>query len=180
MSSLRLDFISHADARRAVQRWYYRPDMPVGKLVRFGAWEDGAFVGCIIFGMGACDNLGTRWGLTCFQCCEMVRVAFEEHETAISRIISIALRLLKKQSPGLKSVVSFSDPDAGHVGTIYQAMGWIYTGTTAKQSLYKHKVTGRVMHGLEANHWRTVQGDENQRHRNNSRGRQAQIRLDIR
>lgn len=144
--NLRIDFISHADATRAIRRWYYRPDMPVGKLVRFGAWENGRFCGCVIFGMGACDALGTRFGLTCFEVCEMVRVAFGEHKSPLSRIIAIALKLLKRHCPGLKAVCSFSDPEAGHVGTIYQAMGWIYIGTTAPQKTYHDKRTGEFVH----------------------------------
>lgn len=144
--TLRLDFISAADAAKAIARWYYRPGLPVGKLVRFGAWEEGKFIGVVMFGMGACDSLGTRFGLTCFQICEMVRVAFGDHSTHISRIVAIALRLLKRQSPGLRAVVSYCDPDAGHVGTIYQAMGWIYTGTGQKQKMFRHKLTGELLH----------------------------------
>jgi len=123
--------------------------MPVGKLVKIGAWENDQFIGVIIFGNGACDALGLRFDLTVFQTAEMVRVAFSPthpNRPPISRIISIALRLLKKQCPGIRAVVSFSDPEAGHIGTIYQAMGWIYTGTTAAGKMYQHKITGEILH----------------------------------
>lgn len=133
---LHLDFCSHEAAKHAVRTWYYRPEMPRGKLVRIGVWENGAFTGSIIFGMGSSDALGKRFGLTCFECCEMVRVAMGKHQTPASRIIAIALRILHKQSPGLRAAVSFCDPNAGHVGTIYQAMNWIYTGTTQVHHQY--------------------------------------------
>jgi hypothetical protein len=133
---LRLGFVDHAAAKLAVRRWYYREEMPVGKLVRIGVWENKMFCGVVVFGMGACDALGSPYGLTPFECCEMVRVALGQHTTPVSRIVSIALRLLKKQSPGVRAVVSFSDPNAGHIGTIYQAMGWTYTGRTAPDKRY--------------------------------------------
>lgn len=50
MTDLRLDWCSHATAARAVRRWYYRPEMPRGKLAKLGVWEDGTFVGVVIFG----------------------------------------------------------------------------------------------------------------------------------
>jgi hypothetical protein len=141
-----LGFVTAEVARMACARWYYRPEMPLGKLVRIGVWETGVFKGVIIFGMGASADLGTPYGLTGFECCEMVRAALDHnHKTSVSRIIAIALKLLKKQSPGLRAVVSFSDPAAGHVGTIYQAMGWIYTGTTAPDKQYIDPA-GRAWH----------------------------------
>ncbi|MBM3945085.1 MAG: hypothetical protein FJ317_06300 [SAR202 cluster bacterium] len=44
-----------------------------------------------------------------------------------SRVIAIALRALRKRTT-LKAVVSYADPAAGHIGIIYQATGWLYTG----------------------------------------------------
>lgn len=141
-----LGFVTAEVARMACAKWYYRPEMPLGKLVRIGVWELGVFKGVVIFGMGASADLGTPYGLTGFECCEMVRAALDhDHKTSMSRIIAIALKMLKKQSPGLRAVVSFSDPAAGHVGTIYQAMGWIYTGTTASDKQYIDPA-GRVWH----------------------------------
>lgn len=36
--------------------------------------------------------------------------------------------MIKKQSPGLRLIVSYADSNYGHVGAIYQAGNWIYTG----------------------------------------------------
>jgi hypothetical protein len=67
----------------------------------------------------------------------MVRLALGPHRAATSRIVAVALKLLGKQSPGIRAVVSYSDPDAGHVGTVYQAGNWIYLGKTpARKEFY--------------------------------------------
>ena len=46
-----------------------------------------------------------------------------------SRVLGIVLRELARGHT-YKLVVSFADPAAGHVGTIYQATGFLYLGTT--------------------------------------------------
>ena len=57
------------------------------------------------------------------ECAELCRVALTKHETPVSKIISIACRMLKKAMPGLRLVVSFADPERGHVGVVYQGAG---------------------------------------------------------
>lgn len=47
--------------------------------------------------------------------------------------------------PGLRLVVSFADPFAGHHGGIYQAMGWMYTGLSASVPVFVDQ-SGKVWH----------------------------------
>lgn len=118
--------------------------MPTGKLVKVGVWEDAAFVGCVLFGRGSSPHLGTKYRFEQTQICELVRVALREHATPVSRIGAIAVRFLRKQSPGLKLIVSFADPEQGHHGGIYQAMGWLYTGKSGET--IEHFWKGRWRH----------------------------------
>jgi hypothetical protein len=55
------------------------------------------------------------------------------------------MRFLKKACPGIKLVISFADPEQGHVGAIYQAGNWIYAGMTTAADEYV--VNGVRMHG---------------------------------
>jgi hypothetical protein len=102
--------------------------LPVGRLVKVGAWEDGRFVGVVIFSRGASSHLGRQWSLDQTEVCELTRVAFREHQTPISRVLRLAVSMLRSSNPGLRLVVSFADPAHGHHGGIYQAAGWVYTG----------------------------------------------------
>lgn len=115
-------------AKFAVEHWHYSKTMPSGKTVRFGIWEDGAFVGAIVFGSGANHMIGRPYGLTQQQVCELVRVAMREHDSPVSQALSVCLRLLKKAQAGLRLVVSYADTEQGHHGGIYQATNWIYAG----------------------------------------------------
>jgi len=105
--------------------------MPAFKVAKIGVWEDETFIGAVLFGMGATKHLGSPYGLNCFQVCELVRVALTTHNAPVTRIIRIAISMVKKRYRGLRLIVSFADPEQGHIGTIYQAGNWIYSGSVA-------------------------------------------------
>lgn len=145
---LRIDWCSHATARWAIEHWYYRSVMPIGKLVKLGVWEDDVFAGVVIFGMSVSDTLGKRWGLGTFECCELSRLALRpDHKSQVSRVIKVALLMLRRQSPGVRAVVSFADPMLHH-GGVYKGGGWLYTGTTAPDRIFIDRA-GRRWHSRE-------------------------------
>jgi hypothetical protein len=125
---LKIDWATHEAARYAVENWHYSEVLPVPPLVKVGAWEDGKFIGVVIFSRGANNNLLRPFGLTCVEGCELTRVALTQHKTPVSRIIRMGMMFLKKNSPSLRLIVSFADPSEGHHGGIYQAGNWVYTG----------------------------------------------------
>lgn len=130
-TELKIDWATHEAAKYAVENWHYSQCMPAGKLVKVGAWEAGKFIGVVIFGRGANNNMANPYGLTQLECCELVRIALTNHAAPVSRIAALAMRFLKSQSPGLKLIVSYADPEQGHHGGIYQAGNWLYRGVSA-------------------------------------------------
>ncbi len=148
--SLRLDWIDAKAARYACEKWHYSKSLPAGPLVKIGVWENKQFVGAVIFGWGASPPFFKRiksWlGVGRFEACELVRIALTTHEAHVSRIVSIALKLLKKHCPKLRLVVSFADADQGHHGGIYQAGNWIYTELRNKGHRDGYRINGRVVH----------------------------------
>lgn len=152
---LHLDWCSCKAARYACKHWHYSKTLPVGKPVYVGVWEYASFVGAIIFsaGSGAATD-GRRYGLNrCFVLAELQRIALRKHESPVTRMVAIALRLLKQQCPGLRGVVSFADPTEGHHGGIYQGGNWIYTGQTAP-TVYLGLLNRQWVHPRSLNkHW---------------------------
>lgn len=134
---LRVDWATHAAAVYAVKHWHYTRSMPASKSVKLGVWEDGRFIGVVIFARGAAKHLGSPYGLTALQCCELVRVALNSHASSVSRILAIAVQLFRKKFPGCRLIVSFADPHVGHVGGIYQASNWTFTGQTPPAYEYR-------------------------------------------
>ncbi|XVV06329.1 hypothetical protein ACQPW3_13435 [Actinosynnema sp. CA-248983] len=143
---------TRAAARFAVLRWHYSRTMPVGKIATFGVWEDGVFVGTVIYGRGANSKLGSPYGLTQTECVELVRVALTDHATPVTQIIAATLRQLRASSPGVHLVVSYADSAQGHHGGIYQAGNWIYTGHTGSSDCY-YMVNGVKTHGRSVSSW---------------------------
>ncbi len=141
-ADLRIDWATHAAAKYAVENWHYSGSMPSASI-KIGAWENGKFIGVVIFGRGAASEIGSPYGLPQDQICELVRIALRGHETPTSRILAIALRMLNSSNPGLRMVVSFADTEQGHHGGIYQANGWVFEGS---KEYHAYRVNGAVTH----------------------------------
>jgi hypothetical protein len=142
---LKLDWCSYEAAKYAVEHWHYSRRMPSGKLAHIGAWEDGQYIGAVIFGRGANNHLAQAFGLTHTEITELVRIGLRAHKVEVSRMIAISVRMLKRQAPGLRLVVSYADPAHDHTGAVYQAAGWIYDGQQQGQTEYLWR--GRQCHG---------------------------------
>ena len=134
--SLKLNWCSHEAAKYSVEHWHYSRCLPVGKLVKIGVWEDSEFIGCVIFARGSTPNISKPYGLKMTEVCELTRVALNRHKTPVTKILKIALKFLKKSNPGMRLVVSYADQNQDHVGTIYQAGNWIYTGVSDSSTQY--------------------------------------------
>lgn len=147
---------SHDAAKHAVTRWHYSEQMPAGKTIKFGVWENSEFVGAIVYGRGANKTLGQPYGLGQLEACELVRIALRDHDTPVTQLVAESLRQLRLIAPGLRLVISFADPEQGHHGGIYQAGNWIYTGMTP--SVAEYLVNGRRVHGRSARAMRSAKG----------------------
>lgn len=152
---LKIDWCSYEAAKFAVEHWHYSKTMPVAKQVDVGVWEGGEYIGAVIFSWGANPNLLKPFGLAMTEGCELVRVALQKHNTPVSRIVAIAIKMLRQQSPGLRLIVSYADTRMGHLGSIYQAGNWVYTGMTSPKTdfqlgsmiLQRRSYTGRNFGG---------------------------------
>lgn len=142
--SLKIDWATYEAAEYACKKWHYSKKMPVNKTVKVGVWEDNKFIGVVIFSPGATPALYKTYNITQQQGCELTRVALTKHKTPVSKILSLALKWLKKSNPGMKLVISFADTKEGHHGGIYQATNWIYVGNAGPRLLPKYK--GKFIH----------------------------------
>ena len=133
---LKVDWATHAAAKYACEHWHYSGCTPKFKQVWIGVWEDGAFIGVVSFGRSSTPYLGDAYGLTTTEVVELTRVALNRHKSPVSRIMAQSIRMLKKQSPGIRLLVSLADPEHGHHGGIYQATNWVYTGRSSSNTQY--------------------------------------------
>lgn len=143
-TNLKIDWATHEAAKYACLNWHYSKSMPTNKLVKIGAWEDGKFIGVVIFSPGATPALYKTYNITQQQGCELTRIALKNHATPVSRILMLAIKFLSKSNPGMELIISFADTAEGHHGGIYQATNWVYVGTAGPR--LKPKINGKFIH----------------------------------
>lgn len=144
-TNLRLDWCSYKAAKYAVMNWHYSKVMSLGKLLKIGVWENDKFIGCVIFGYGNNQHQGKRFNLKQTQICELLRVALTKHKSNVTQIIKIALYLLKNFNIGISLILSYADPEQGHIGAIYQAGNWVYVGRGGSNEAF-FDINGKRLH----------------------------------
>lgn len=150
--TLRLDYCSRDAALYATKHWHYSHKISAGMNLYIGVWEDAGlgeqFIGAVVFGRGANREIGTEFNCGPTEVCELTRVALTDHVAPVSRVLAIAIKLLRRQAPGLRLIISYADRRQAHVGTIYQANGWTHLGLS--MSGRDVQVDGKWMHSRTA------------------------------
>jgi len=121
---------------REVREWmiknHYLHREPRAKYA-FGLFTNGGeMVGACSYGM---PPIALNKKFAPFPIYDLNRVALVKHEekNLVSWFVSQTLKIF----PDIPAIIiSFADPNVGHAGTIYQAMGFAYTGTGRKTEKY--------------------------------------------
>lgn len=144
---LHVDWLNYHGALYACRHWHYTGTIPASKTIKIGVWEKGRFIGCVIFSRGSNPSIGRPFGLKQTEVCELTRIALRKHTTPVSKLISLALKMLVRKSPNLKLVISYADMGQGHLGIVYQAANWKYLGVSSSHQyiLGNKKIHPRTM-----------------------------------
>lgn len=143
---MRLELASRKAVKYAVEKWHYSHNAaPRAYDLPFTVFDNEEFCGVVCYGRGATNDIGAPYGLKSGQAIELIRVALNGKQNFTSQAVGISLKILRKYAPQTKLVVSFADPEQGHIGTIYQATNWIYMGRTTPADEYI--LNGTRMHG---------------------------------
>ncbi|MBB4859164.1 hypothetical protein HNO88_002493 [Novosphingobium chloroacetimidivorans] len=154
-----VDVISHADAAAFIARHHYLPSYPAAQLA-VGLFGKGARLdGVAVFARPVTDAVITA------------HTGFGEpaRGTVLSRLIltdsvpqngeslfvSRAFRVLRRERPTIEAVVSYSDPQAGHIGKVYQALSGAYRATTKPRTVLRldgATISGRTLSKIRSLH----------------------------
>lgn len=131
--------------RYACLNFHYAKSVP---SVQYGynVYQDGEWCGVILFGGGATPNIAKPFNMIQGEVVELVRVALNGKQNTTSECVATALRVLHKDAPQIKIVVSFADADQQHFGTINQATNWIYLGAFLENERGAFIINGKKMH----------------------------------
>lgn len=123
--------IDATSANAFIRANHYSGKVVPNSQLHFGAFLGGRLHGVMSFGPSTMKRLmiglvkGTKWN----EFIELNRMAFDSYlpKNSESRSIAIALRLIKKNCPQIKWVLSFADGCQCGDGTIYRASGFVLT-----------------------------------------------------
>jgi hypothetical protein len=143
--------IDSKNANAFVRRYHYSGKVVSNSKIHFGAFLNDRLHGVMQFGspldkrkvLGLVS--GTRWN----EMLELNRMAFDDAlpKNSESRCIAIAMRLIRKNAPHIKWVLSFADGTQCGDGTIYRATGFVLTMIKENQNTVQLP-DGSVIHKM--------------------------------
>jgi hypothetical protein len=129
--------ISQIDAKEILIPNHYLHSFPGGTKLSFGVYLDARLLGALTFGVGPYLGYKLVKDASPDDVVTLTRLWLSDDlpRNSESRVLGFVLRSLRKET-SLKFVLAYSDPAAGHLGTIYQATNWLYTGLSSATPLY--------------------------------------------
>lgn len=122
-----------------IKKHHYSGKVVQNSRLHFGAFLDGDLHGAMSYGpsldkskiLGLVNDTG--WN----EMLELNRMAFDDYlpRNSESRCISQSIRLIKKNAPHIKWIISFADGCSCGDGTIYRASNFVLTGIKKNKSL---------------------------------------------
>ncbi|MEY5020574.1 MAG: hypothetical protein RJA91_109 [Pseudomonadota bacterium] len=137
---IQVKVIASKIANEFVKLHHYSGKVVQNSSLHFGAFLDGKLHGVLSFGssLDKRKTIGLVEGTGWNEYLELNRMAFDDYLPANSesRVISVCLKLIKKNAPHIKWILSYADGcDCGD-GTIYRASGFHLTMIKKNSDLF--------------------------------------------
>jgi hypothetical protein len=132
---MRLEIASNKAVKYACLNFHYAKAIPNVGLAYNVFNKNNEWCGVICYGIGATNNIAEPYNLKQGEVIELVRMALNGKQDSTTKAMAISLKLIKKNAPNVKLVVSYADSEQGHYGIIYQATNWFYTGFSVDTNL---------------------------------------------
>jgi hypothetical protein len=139
---MKLEKASHKAIKYACLNFHYAKTVPASSISYSVFNDKKEWCGIVSFCYPSGVMSGKQFNLVQGQFIELNRMALNGKQESTSKVLSLAIKLFKKQNPTVKLLISYSDKGQKHFGTIYQATNWIYVGeneSSGKDYFYKGK-----------------------------------------
>ena len=144
-----VDRIPCSVAKEYIKSHHYSHGCHNGPSPCYGLFDKGELIGCLMFATPCSENVRSSvFGVEYKDCVtELHRLHILDvtPKNAESWFIARCLKLLRRDKPHIKAVISFSDLTEGHSGTIYKATNAFQCGQTGKATFFVDQ-TGRLRH----------------------------------
>jgi hypothetical protein len=154
--------IAASVANQFIKKHHYSGKVVPNSSLHFGAFLDEKLHGVLSYGSPMVKAKvihyvkETKWN----EVIELNRMAFDDYlpKYSESRCISITIKLIKKNAPHIKWILSFSDGNLCGDGTIYRASGFKLIGVSKNTSTYQLP-NGEVVCSLTSSAHRTKESN---------------------
>ncbi len=138
---IRIAPISSAAANKVVKRIHYSGKHTQNSQLHFGVFLDDRLEGALQFGppIDRRKVIGLVQGTEWHQMLELNRMAFSDSlpRNSESRALAICFRLIRRQYPQIKWVLSYADATQCGDGTIYRASGFVLTQISKNKTMLR-------------------------------------------
>lgn len=160
-------------ANEFVKKYHYSGKVVPNSTLHFGAFYNNKLHGVLSYGPSinkkGTINLVENTGWNEF--IELNRMAFDDYlpKNSESRCIAISIKLIKKNAPHIKWIISFADGTQCGDGTIYRATGFQLVGIVENTAIRINPITKEKIHVIQAHHlkitnefkkWQPVNGKQ--------------------
>jgi hypothetical protein len=148
--------ITAKSANEFIKQNHYSGKIVNNSQLHLGAFFKNRLGGVLQFGPSMMKDLikklvkNTGWN----EFIELNRMAFADWmpKNSESRSIAVCIKIIKKNYPHIKWIISFADGCQCGDGTIYRASGFALTGIKKNSQLAINPKTGEVQHKISAYH----------------------------
>ena len=150
---LKVKPVSARTARQVCEAKHYLGSYPGGALLNFGVFVGNLLLGVAVLGVGPTNLHRLFQGAQRQEVICLARLWLDDRlgRNSESRTLWFILRKLRREQSTLKALVAYSDPAAGHTGTIYRAAGFLYLGESTAMPLYQLP-DGSIHHSRSLSH----------------------------
>ena len=139
-----------------IKKHHYSGKVVNNSCLHFGAFLDGKLHGVMSYGpsLDKQKMLGLVEGTGWNEFLELNRMAFDEYlpRNSESYCIAKSIKLIKKNAPQIKWIISFADGTQCGDGTIYRASNFVLTDIRKNEALKINPETGEKVHTITAYH----------------------------
>jgi len=132
---MRLEKASTKAINYACMNFHYAKTIPASSISYSIFNNKNEWCGIISFCYPSGVMSGKQFNLVQGQFIELNRMALNGKQKSTSQVLSLAIKLFKKENKTVKLLISYADKGQDHVGTIYQATNWFFVGETESSGI---------------------------------------------
>ena len=128
--------MSRTEMVRIICDQHYTRSIPSGKSIYFN-YNDAI----VVFAIPANHNISKFLVGQPNKVWELARLyAPDGHQrNLLTQALAATVRMFREQQPNITALVSYADPNVGHLGGVYRSASWVYLGQSEESRNYRAK-----------------------------------------